>query len=80
MMTKICCASGLVAKFNIPIVEPRVRFPAGAGCLILQYSVGGYHRSLSRSKPGFESQYRKSFLTYFRYCYTIVIKGLFITR
>ena len=24
----------------------------------IRYSVGGYHRSLSRSKPGFESLYR----------------------
>ena len=27
----------------------------------IRYSVGGYHRSLSRSKPGFESPYRNSF-------------------
>ena len=26
-----------------------------------QYSVGGYHRSLSRSRPGFESLYRNNF-------------------
>ena len=32
--TKECCASGLVVKFNVAIVEPRVRFSAGA-CLTL---------------------------------------------
>ena len=28
--TKTLCASGLVVKFNVAIVEPRVRFSAGA--------------------------------------------------
>ena len=32
--TKTLCASGLVVKFNVAIVEPRVRFSAGA-CLSL---------------------------------------------
>ena len=33
----------------------------------IRYSVGGYHRSLSRSKPGFESLYRNLLLFAF-YC------------
>jgi hypothetical protein len=42
-------------------IEETMILNAGSIGVSIRYSVGGYHRSLSRSKPGFESLYRKLF-------------------